>query len=207
MAIEKYLTLARRAREEDNTEDAKRYYDMVRTEDPDNTEGRFFYAYYRLWDGKKGEAYDKYVDFCKVVVPVVNTTAESDAPYDEKKAFLLDVLSSIRGLPASINGVLKDLWQVASDSGKSEYNSKMKSCQKIGIEMLYGYGDAIEKHFSDQAAIMAIAADAWKKGVELNQQYPYCGIDKTLSEKYAAKIQKIDPTYTPPKKAGCISFG
>ena len=44
--ISKYLKLARTAREEDNSEDAKRYYDMVRTEDPENGEAKFFYAYY-----------------------------------------------------------------------------------------------------------------------------------------------------------------
>ena len=33
---EKYLTLARRAREDDNVEDARKFYDMVRTENPDD---------------------------------------------------------------------------------------------------------------------------------------------------------------------------
>lgn len=51
----KYLKPARTAREEDNTEDAKKYYDMVRTDDPENGEAKFFYAYYSLYEGKNGE--------------------------------------------------------------------------------------------------------------------------------------------------------
>ena len=46
-AQNKYLVLARRAREEGNAEDARRYYDILRTEDPDNAEAKFFYSYYR----------------------------------------------------------------------------------------------------------------------------------------------------------------
>ncbi len=48
----KNLKLARTARAENNSDDAKRFYDLVRIEEPDNCEAKFFYAYYNLMSGK-----------------------------------------------------------------------------------------------------------------------------------------------------------
>lgn len=203
----KYLALARRAKEEGNAEDARKFYDMVRTEDPDNVEARFFYAYYRLWDGTKGEAYNDFIRFCNSTQSIVEAVAESDMGRDEKVTMLSDMHECIKGLPVSMSGIQTELWKVAPDSEKSKYNQQIKNCQKMGIENLYHLGDAIEKLFADNDEVRDIAVSAWKSGVAVQQRYPYCGVDKSLPEKYLPKIQKADPNYTLPKKAGCISFG
>lgn len=199
----KYLKLARRAREENNTEDAKKYYDMVRTENPDNTEARFFYSYYRLWDGTKGEAYGKFIDFLNVVIPVVKSVAGSDASDEEKEKLVEDMYSSVQGLTMSVRSIQIDLFNAGKDQ---IYNKQKNSCEKNGTEMLYKFGDALETNFAGNTKILAVAVNAWKKAVSQQQQFPYCGLDKTLPEKYLPKIQKVDPSFTLPKKAGCISF-
>lgn len=124
----------------------------------------------------------------------------------DKEKLLKDMYSSIKGLPSSMSGIQVDLWKAAPESEKMKYNNQKKACEKMGIELLYNFGDAIEAHFNDNANICSISVDAWKQAVAVQQQYPYCGIDKTLPEKYLVKIQKKDATYTLPKKAGCISF-
>lgn len=43
----KALVLARRAREDDNSENAQKFYGIVLQEDPDNWEASFFYTYYQ----------------------------------------------------------------------------------------------------------------------------------------------------------------
>lgn len=203
----KYLTLARRAREEGNVEDARKFYDTVRTDDPDHVEARFFYAYYRLWDGTKGEAYNDFIKFCNATKSIVEAVADSDAETEDKVKLLADMQSCIKGLPAAMSSIQIELWKVASDSEKTKYNNQKKHCENMGIQCLYRLGDAIEDCFADNAEAQKIAVAAWKSGVAVQQQYPYCGIDKSLPEKYLPKIQKADPDYTLPKKAGCISFG
>lgn len=47
--MEKSLVLARRAREENNSENAEKYYGMVLQEDPNNWEAAFFQGYYHAW--------------------------------------------------------------------------------------------------------------------------------------------------------------
>ena len=47
MEENKNLRLARQARAENNSEDAKLFYNKVREDDPENGEAKFFYAYLR----------------------------------------------------------------------------------------------------------------------------------------------------------------
>jgi len=48
--VRKLLQLARRAREEENGEDAKKYYELAMMEDPDNWESAFYASYYRVME-------------------------------------------------------------------------------------------------------------------------------------------------------------
>jgi len=197
--IEKYLKLARRAREEGNSEDAKKYYDMLRTEDPENTEARCFFPVYRLWDGKKGEWYHNFLDLCNGVSSAIRAIAESDATAEEKAALLGDYFGAIKDLPQTCNKILNEL------NHEGSHVTQIKESGRRGMQMLYGFGDAVEKNFSDSEA-MKWAVEAWKAGVYRQQQWWGMGLDKTLPESYAAKIKKFDPSYEMPKKAGCISF-
>ncbi len=195
--IEKYLTLAKRARSENNSEDAMKYYDMVRTEDPDNKEARFFYPYYRLWEAKKGDWYKVYIDFCNAALNLIRSLTAEDA------ALVPEIFDAVKTLPASASKVQMDLFKTGAN--QNQYNAQNKHCQQIGIEFLYKFGDEVDKTFrgTDTAKV---AVEIWKQGVSYQQQWPYCGVDKTASDTYVAKIKKYDPSFEPPKKAGCISF-
>ena len=55
MEQSKNLRLARQAKAENNTEDAKLFYNKVREEEPENGEAKYFYAYYSMYEGKNKE--------------------------------------------------------------------------------------------------------------------------------------------------------
>ena len=67
MENNKYLILARQARAEGNSEDAKTYYNKVREESPEDGEAKFFYAYYALYEGKNGEIPQRFSNVCQAV--------------------------------------------------------------------------------------------------------------------------------------------
>ena len=198
----KYLKLARRAREEDNTEDAKKFYDMVRTDDPDNAEARYFYAYYKMMEGKKIEVYGHYVDLLNVILPVVKSIAKSESDNEEKAKLLKDIFENFKDLPLMVNKSLNDLNRTFQNSG---YASKIRDAGVRSIKMFYDFGDLVESEFSG-ILFKNLAVEAWKAGVYRQQQWYGMGVDKTLPETYTAKIQKVDASYTMPAKAGCISF-
>ena len=83
--------------------------------------------------------------------------------------------------------------------------STSSSTIETGVLGLYALGDAIKEAFGTNTETMKQAAEAWKEGVSIQQQfyaYKYQGV---RAEDYAAKIQKVEPNYTMPSKTGCIS--
>lgn len=200
--LNKYLTLARRAREEDNTEDAKKFYDMVRIEDPENIEARFFYAYYKMWEGKKIEVYSNYLDLISTIKSVLKAIATAEISVKEKEDLLKTILNEYKDLPLTINRTLNELARTFPDSG---YGTKIRQSGRESILLFYHIGDYIEKEFIG-SNFKSIAVEAWKLGVARQQIWYGVGVDKSLPETYTAKIQKIDASYVMPKKAGCISF-
>ena len=55
-------------------------------------------------------------------------------------------------------------------------------------------------------ASKTLAVSAWKEGVSLQQKWYAYKYEGKSAEEYAAKIQKVEPEYVMPKKAGCISL-
>lgn len=202
----KYLKLAREARNEGNTEDAKRYYDMVRTEDPENGEGKFFYAFYALYEGKNMEIARRFANLCIVLSPSVKKISASEDSNAEKLAAIKAVVDAFVPETWNLNRYMNNL-TVGSGSDRERVlsSSDIASVSKNGMRGCYNLGDAIEEAFSEDRDFMLIACKAWKEGVSLQQKW-YAYGTKGDPEKYAAKIKKYDPSYEMPKKAGCISF-
>ncbi|MFA5449084.1 MAG: hypothetical protein WC292_01400 [Clostridia bacterium] len=189
---EKTLLLARAARSEKNAEDTKHFYDLIRMEDPNNAEAKFFHAYYRLLDGTKGGIEIAYKDFCNAMTPIIGLIAKSSDTLTEKAELLAIIFDKIKGLPSFVNRIQNDIKA-----------SAIYTC-RLSITTLYAFGDEIEKFFSSHTSIMDTAVKAWKDGVYWQQQWYGVGVDKSFLQKYVAKIRKIDPSFTLPKKGGCI---
>lgn len=202
----KYLKLAREARNEDNGEDAKRYYDMVRTEDPENGEAKFFYQYYCLYEGKNGEIANRFANLCKVLVSSVAKVALSEDSDDEKMEVIEAMTDTFTPLTWNLNRYMNKL-TVGSGSDRQRVlsNNDIISVCKNGMQGCYNFGDAIEKNFTGNSRAMKSACKVWKEAISLQQKW-YAYGRKEDPENYAAKVKKFEPDYEMPKKAGCISF-
>lgn len=207
MSENKYLKLARAAREEDNSEDAKKFYDMVRVDEPENGEAKFFYQYYSLYEGKNGEIANRFISLSKVLASSVQCIADSADSEDEKLAILKAIVEAYVPMTWSLNRYMNNL-TVGSGENRQRVlsNEQIKSACITGVIGVYTLGDTIEKIFGGVPAAMKLAATAWKEGVSLQQKWYAYDYNGKSAEDYAAKIQKIEPEYEMPKKAGCISF-
>lgn len=212
----KYLLLARSAREEDNAEDAKKYYDMVRTEDPTNAEAKFFYSYYYMYCGKKGEATHNYLTLCKGIESTLKMIIASEDTVEEKKNLVRTILNctmNAYNTAESINSELSEgrILEIQEAYIKAEEAAIKMYTDKLGEDVEFAkilfnirlskpfanrgvayarWGDEIERKWSSDSELMAKAIDFWKKDVR-------CMSDEDKA-KYVAKIQKYEPTYVAP---------
>lgn len=205
----KYLRLARTARAESNTEDAKRYYDMVRTDDPENGEAKFFFAFYALYEGKNGEIPKRFSNLCAGLKSSIKLVKDSDMDESEKISTIGEILDAFIPEAWSLNRYMnnKNRETKVGDSYVKVFEaSQISSVCKEGLATLKDIGDFVASIYSTSPEGMNLAVKAWKEYVSLAQKW-YAYVPKGDAEIYAAKIQKVDPSYEMPKKAGCISFG
>lgn len=208
MEISKYLNLARQARAEGNTEDAKTYYNKVREENPESGEAKFFYAFFALYEGKNGEIPNRFAAVCQTVGLSINMIKNSDAPLNEQYTIISEIVAAFIPETWSLNKYMnnKNRETKIGDSYVQVFNSSdIVACCKKGMFTLRDLGDMLEKLYNSDNSAMEIAVLAWKEYVSLAQKW-YAYAPKGEAETYAEKIKKIDPTYEMPKKAGCISF-
>ena len=204
---EKYLKLARSAREGNDTEDAKKYYDLVRTEDPDNAEASFYYLYYRLWDGMKKDWKNNYFTLADRVPSVIKMVANSDQTDGEKLNLLQDMFRDSHGLWKTCRSVMMQIRD--NYGGGDEVVS--------GFVYNLNFGDTIEECFAGKKEFLDLAVEAWKSGLQVyadhkNVVFPTewkkLGVD-TLLPKYTEKIKQSDPSYETPKGSGfkgCVTI-
>ena len=206
--LDKYLKLARTAREEDNTEDAKRYYDMVRTEDPENGEAKFFYAYYALYEGKNGEIPKRFSNLCIVLKSAIKMVMETEKSAEEKLNDCHAILNHFVPVTWSLNRYMNNKnheTKIGDSYVKVFTMTQITEVSKEGMKNLKDIGDYLETIFASSPEGMKLATMPWKEYVTLAKKW-YSWAPKGEADIYAAKIQKVEPDYVPPKKAGCVSL-
>ena len=208
MEESKNLRLARQARAENNTEDAKTFYNKVREEDPENGEAKYFYAYYSMYEGKNGEIPTKFANLCKTLTSSINFIMESAVSKEEKIQSISEIVNSFVPETWTLNRYMnsKNRETKVGDSYVKvfDFNAITSVC-KNGMASIKELGDKVEKLFIADAECQKLAVIAWKEYVSLSQKW-YSWAVKGDAEIYAEKIKKIEPSYEMPKKAGCISF-
>lgn len=208
MEENKYLKLARQARAENNSEDAKAYYNKVREDDPENGEAKFFYAYYSLYEGTNKELPRRFANLCTVIAPAIKLIKESAMTKEEQ----------LKSIEEVVNAFVPETWaenkymnrknhetKIGDSYVKIFENSEISYCCKAGMSALKELGDLLDKLYVSDPKCKNLAVIAWKEYVSLAQKW-YAYVPKGEAEIYAAKIKKVDPSYEMPKKAGCISF-
>ena len=204
----KYLHLARMARAEGNSEDAKTYYNMVREQDPENGEAKFFYSLYALYEGKNGEISRRFSLLCQAVFSAIKMVKKSDDPIKDQLATISEIVNAFIPETWSLSRYMnnKNREKKIGDSYVIVFDdSSITSVCKTGMFAIRDLGNEIEKLYNGDAGAMSIAVLAWKEYVSLAQKW-YAYPPKGEAEIYAEKIKAIDPSYEMPKKAGCISF-
>jgi chromosome segregation ATPase len=125
--LDNLYKVARRAKEDDNTDQAFKYYEQLNMEDPDNWESAFFVAYYsavnKLKNDKEGDSVLVTGDTVKLggnyrsgIGPAINTITncldsvfsliEDIQEYEEQKAAVEAVSNYVKSISGNLNDII-----------------------------------------------------------------------------------------------------
>ncbi|MGN0503880.1 MAG: TFIIB-type zinc finger domain-containing protein [Ruminococcus sp.] len=199
---EKLLVLARRARDEQNCENAEKYYGMILQEDPNNWEATFFQVYFRSMQCRIMDIENA----ARSVSNNINTTIKliSEMSSTDEKSNALDIVISYSEIIATM----------LSTSAINHYREHKKASMAYSdcydrikaIESIYtSLENSLKRYFpasSDRIVEVQKNKISYisSRGEFVNQSYL-----KTEMVRLASEIKTKDPSYTQPtaRKPGC----
>ena len=195
MEESKNLRLARQARAEDNSEDAKLYYSKVREEDPENGEAKFFYAYYSLYEGTNGELPKRFDNLCNVVESSINMIKKSSMSKEEKIKSIEEIVNAFSPETGAEISYMrhKNIENRVGESYVTVFeDSAIKSVYLAGIAALENMGNQVGNLYDNDAECKKIASIIWEDYI--------LAITKWYS--YRRTSEEIRPTLTRLKEIG-----
>ncbi len=173
-------------------------YAVVAAENPENPEAKFFTHYTDYVDYISDQQSDRSklklisINLINSLENAVKYVSEADCSKKEKLTVISQIVENYTSLPGFF-----------IDCRISPIGETIES----GVLSLYWLGSYIKNDFNEDPEAMKLAIIPWKEAVKQQQKWYAYKYEGYKAEDYVAQIQKVDPAYTMPQKAGCISKG
>ena len=190
----KNLNLARVCYKEGKETDALAYYALVMDEEPENAQANYFCRYFDFQESieKKEGVKDSLLFLINSLEKAIKYVADDGCSKGEKMAVVKAIVNT---------------YTPVTDFVISSRISTSKDTIENGVLSLYWLGSYIKNNFNSDSDAMELAIIPWKEAVKLQQKFYAYKYEGYKAENYVAEIQKVDPSFTIPKKAGCVSKG
>lgn len=193
---ENLYEIARRARDENNSVAAAKYYDMVLQEDPFSWEASFYATYYMAMNTKVGQIAESASTVRNSYSSVLNLIKKR-VPETEQADCVKEIIARVK--------IIADMFLYNVQQNKD--NKHALDWAAYTFEMQYTLGDCVMETWSGQDNFGIVAAIAWEKAVENNLDYFQKNLDIDAMEEeninklyslinlYMEKIGAIDHDY------------
>ena len=200
--------LARRARENNNSENAAKYYDMVLVKDPNSWEANFYSVYYESMSCKIAQIQSAAIKVNNCEDTVLSLIKDSITDPDELYKAIDTICADLIEISNMLFYAAKNHYDGINYQIKNNYQQEYLNNCCAARDILYNFGDYVIQYFGDIYGA-SIAAPCWK--VAINQHkillpsFKNKDININNINSYVNKIKKYDPNYVAPEltTGGC----
>lgn len=193
--------LARRAKNNDNTENAQRYYEQILIKDPSSWEANFYSVYFQSMNCKIGEigiAAARITNSEETVFQLIKNNIKDEA---SKRKAVDEVAANLISLSTMLFCSYKNYYDNIGEQIRGEFTQQYADNCSNCRDIVYNCGNSIIKIFGDKYG--DIAATCWQLGVSqhniLNSVYENKSLNASIIDSYNNKIKKYDSSYQPPR--------
>lgn len=189
---EKLLALARRARGEENSENAAKYYGMVLQQNPDNWEANFFYIYYQAMNCRIIDITSAATSVACCVETTIQLIGKIDNAEEQDTALKIVVLYS---------GTIAELFSNAAKNHFSKTASVENSLIDCSQRVVHAYmilsqlGKHLKAQFKEKSDLILSVQKLCIAYIENNARF----FNKKAREEYITRlsdeIRKVDSSY------------
>lgn len=199
--------IARRAKDDNNAENAAKYYDMILVKDPNSWEAAFYVVYFKAMQCKIAQISSAANSVTNCESSVLSLI-KNNVPESEQLAAVTEIVFRSSLIAHMLASAAKSHYDGINSEIRSNYTSDYVNNVTAASILMFTCGDLIDLIFVDMPEIRKMAATAWMGGNEIvNQLLPVLPatnlkatteLKATIKETvllYTKKIGKYDPQY------------
>lgn len=189
--------IARRARDDNNTQSAERYYDMILMKDPTSWEATFYVVYSRAKNSKIMDIQSAAISVANCEDTVLKLIRDH-VPADKQAAAVKAVIARSIDIARLLAIAAKKHWDDTDASIRSKYVDELTGRLNAAFKILEVCGDQVERIWCyKDKTIAALAAHAWKALISMQEQLiPASDSRKKAIYALAHKIEKYDQPFS-----------
>ncbi len=190
--------IARRAKDDENGENASKYYDMILVKDPTSWEAAFYVVYFKATECKIAQISSAAISVSNCEDSVLSLIREN-VPENEQEEAVKEVVSRSARIARMLANGAKNHYEGISLDIKNNYTQEYIDNVCAARDIMYICGSQIERIFGDKEEIARYAANAWETGINIhaNILHFFANVDanKKIIDSYVEKIGKYNPEY------------
>lgn len=191
--------IARRSRDDNNTEKAAQYYDMILQEDPMSWEASFYTTYYSAMQTNIAGIRSAAIKVSNCIDTVLKLIKDNVPEEKEQLSAVLEVSIRVISIASMLYSAAESHYNDIDFEIRSKYTQEYLDRVAAARDLMYNMGNQIEKIWGGNEQFGAIAATAWKDGVAKHKKFLGRLANKESNQKvidsYCQKIGKYDPKY------------
>lgn len=195
--------IARRAKNDNNGENAAKYYDMILIKDPNSWEAAFYLVYFRAMECRIAEIASAATSVANCIGSVLELIKDHVADRDEQKKAYTEVANRVSDIAGMLfNGAKGHYYDIDADI-RDDYLQEWVDNAFASMNCVYVLGDSLDLQFGSDAEANALSVSAWKNGVTWHNSLIGHLADKTSNRNtinsYNSKIRKYETASTAPR--------
>lgn len=198
--LHNYYQVARRAKSDNDSETAAKYYSMILTEDPTSWEASFYFVYFRSMSCTIGQIPSAASAISKCLISVLTLAKQSCASEEDVQAVVTEIHEkAIEAATVFLTASVRSFVNIQTDN-PAYFVSDLSTRSFAAIDIAYTIGTAIDKTFGGQAWAQKLVSSAYSTGNTLMLTYI-----TTMKPRFFLEAAPIH--YEMEKKANCIIAG
>lgn len=193
--------LARRAKGDNNSENAQKYYEQIIIKDPSSWEANFYTTYYQSMNCKIAEIGLASIRISNCEDTVFNLIKENVTDPDEQRKAVDEVAARLISISSMLFNAYKNHYDGIGIQIRHQFTQAYANNCAAARDIVYNGGNWIVKIFGD--AYGDIAISCWKLGIQQHYTLSFVLAQKQANadviQEYGDKIRKYEPFYQEPK--------
>lgn len=198
--LQNLYEVARRAKDNDNSEQAEKYYDQILVKDPKSWEATFYTVYFKAMSCRIAEIWSAGNSVSNCLDSVLSLVKDNVTNEDEQRSVISEIYTRCTTISSMLSNAARSHYDGIDLQIRDSYNQEYVNNAVAAADIMYTLGNLLETKFGDKYGV--VAAQAWADAINLHNSYLFLLADKETNKKtmseFALKIRKYNPSYLTP---------